>query len=222
MQGSNGNTTRERILVCAADLFAEKGFTETTIREIAEAVGVKGSSIYNHFVSKNMILEHMLREYSSYNTDVFQDKDIYGILKNDPTPNGVLSCLQLAFPPTKQTYFLKVLCVMLQEQFRNPIVRGYMAEHYILRSEKNIATIIGVLKQLGVIREDADPDYWIKADSGLFYTFAARMMLGIGDSAPGYTGKSMGDMLRYTFELLFTMYGTEKARSAALSGDGGS
>ena len=50
-------STRQKILDCAIDLFATKGYTETTVRELAAAVGVKEASIYNHFSSKNSILE---------------------------------------------------------------------------------------------------------------------------------------------------------------------
>ena len=48
-------STKQRILRSAIDLFAKKGYTETSIRELAAAVGVKEASIYNHFLSKNSI-----------------------------------------------------------------------------------------------------------------------------------------------------------------------
>ena len=201
--GSNENTTKQKILACAAALFAEKGFTETTTRELAEAVGIKAASLYNHFPSKTAILEHMLEDYRTNNTDIFEDRDVSQILRENPTSEGILTCLQTAFPPDRAEYFLKVLCVLLQEQFRNPIVRCYMSDHFILRSELNAKTIIGVLKELGVIRQDTDPDYWAKASSSLFYSFATRMMLGIGDNSPDFTGMGMAEMLKHTFNIMF-------------------
>ena len=196
IDSSDKDTTKQRILACAATLFAEKGFTETTVRELAEAVGIKPPSLYNHFSSKIAILEHMLDDYRTYNTDVFKDKNISHILRENPTSDGILACLQTSFPPGRAEYFMKVLCVLLQEQLRNPIVRSYMSEQLILRSERNAMTIIDALKELGVIRKDADPDYWTKVASSLFYAFATRMMLGIGDKAPGFTGMGMAEMLK--------------------------
>ena len=201
---------KEKILSCAAKMFAEKGFTETSIRELATAVGLKGSSIYNHFPSKNTILEHMLEDYFLYNTDVFNSKDIVKILTDNPTTDGILSCLQLSFPPDRQEYFQKVLFVILQEQLRNPIVRGYTSDHMVLRTEKALASIISVLIELGYLRTDTDNDYWIKTTSCIFYSFATRMMLGIGDTSPDFSGRGMAEMLRYTFDLMFEKYGTEK------------
>ena len=201
--GSTATTTKEKILYSAASLFAAKGFTETTVRELAESVGIMVGSIYHHFPSKNALLENMLDDYSSFNSDLFNYDDIFGILKDNPTTDGVLVCLQLSFPTSRMVYYKNALCVMLQEQLRNPIVRDFMSDQYILRAEKNIEMIINVLKELGVIHQDADPDYWMKASSSFFYAFAARMMLGIGDNSPDFVGRGMAEMLRSTFELMF-------------------
>ena len=51
--------TKEEILDVALDLFAGQGFHGTSIREIAEGVGIRKSSIYNHFKSKEDILEQL-------------------------------------------------------------------------------------------------------------------------------------------------------------------
>lgn len=48
--------TRERIQTSAARLFAEKGFAQTTVREIAEAAKASESSIFTYFDSKDELL----------------------------------------------------------------------------------------------------------------------------------------------------------------------
>ena len=52
--------TRERVLLEAARLFRHRGYTATTLREIADAAGVKAGSIYYHFDSKEQILGEVL------------------------------------------------------------------------------------------------------------------------------------------------------------------
>jgi AcrR family transcriptional regulator len=47
----------------AADLFAERGFKATTVRDIAEAAGMLSGSLYHHFDSKESIIEELLHEY---------------------------------------------------------------------------------------------------------------------------------------------------------------
>lgn len=52
--------TRERILRAASQLFARKGYTGTSTREIAAAVGIRQPSLFHHFTSKREILETLL------------------------------------------------------------------------------------------------------------------------------------------------------------------
>jgi len=54
--GGEPLSTRERILDVALDLFIEKGFDKTSLREIAEQLGVTKAALYYHFASKEDIL----------------------------------------------------------------------------------------------------------------------------------------------------------------------
>ena len=202
-------TTKQKILECAANLFAVKGFTETTIRELAVEVGLKNpASLYFHFPSKHAILEHMLDDFTEYNTDVYMRKKTHETLQQNSTIDGIMQCYSTVFPESRMEYYLKVLCVVLQEQLRNPLVRTFTAEHIILSAEANTKSVIGALKDLGIIRQDVDPDFWMKSVSNLFYSFAARRMLGIGDNSPDFEGRGMVDMLKDLFELLLEKHGT--------------
>lgn len=49
-------TTRDKILYTAIDLFSEKGYKEITVRQIAKQVGIKASSLYKHYKNKEDIL----------------------------------------------------------------------------------------------------------------------------------------------------------------------
>lgn len=53
-------TTKERILNVAIDLFAVKGFDAVSLREIADAAGVRKASLYYYFTTKDEILEKIL------------------------------------------------------------------------------------------------------------------------------------------------------------------
>ncbi|HEY2213664.1 MAG TPA: helix-turn-helix domain-containing protein, partial [Acidimicrobiales bacterium] len=49
-------STRERILDVAMDLFIEKGYDKTSLREIAEQLGFTKAALYYHFSSKDDML----------------------------------------------------------------------------------------------------------------------------------------------------------------------
>jgi AcrR family transcriptional regulator len=55
-----GATARDEILDAAAELFTTQGYASTSTRSIADAVGVRQSSLYHHFKTKDEILEHLL------------------------------------------------------------------------------------------------------------------------------------------------------------------
>lgn len=52
--------TRSALLNAAQEKFAVDGFGGTSIRDLAAAVGIKESSVYNHFASKQAILDAVL------------------------------------------------------------------------------------------------------------------------------------------------------------------
>ncbi len=47
---------QEAIVAAAARIFAEQGYAAVGMRDVAEAVGVRGASLYHHFASKEEIL----------------------------------------------------------------------------------------------------------------------------------------------------------------------
>lgn len=56
----DGADSRQLILDAAASLFCTQGYGDTSMREIADKVGIKQASIYYHFTSKEVILTEIL------------------------------------------------------------------------------------------------------------------------------------------------------------------
>jgi TetR/AcrR family transcriptional regulator, cholesterol catabolism regulator len=53
----------DQILAVAAELFARKGVAATTVREIADEVGILSGSLYHHFDSKEAMVDEILSPY---------------------------------------------------------------------------------------------------------------------------------------------------------------
>lgn len=49
--------TRERITEAALELFSQRGYDGVSVRDIARAVGIRESSLYNHFENKRAIFD---------------------------------------------------------------------------------------------------------------------------------------------------------------------
>ncbi|MBP7777676.1 MAG: TetR/AcrR family transcriptional regulator [Acidobacteria bacterium] len=59
-KNADGQRTRQAILDAALDLFSEKGFFGTSLRDVASAVGVRESAIYNYFPGKDALFDALL------------------------------------------------------------------------------------------------------------------------------------------------------------------
>jgi AcrR family transcriptional regulator len=57
--------TKERIFDVSLDLFSQKGYDRVSIREIAREVGIRESSIYNHYQNKEAILDAIIDHFKS-------------------------------------------------------------------------------------------------------------------------------------------------------------
>lgn len=62
-------STAQRILDAAEDLFAEKGYSATSLGDVADRVGIRSPSLYNHFKNKEAlyqaVLDRLLEDFSA-------------------------------------------------------------------------------------------------------------------------------------------------------------
>src|SRR3954465_1940499 len=85
--GATG-TRRDELLDIAAKLFAERGFKNTTVRDIADAAGILSGSLYHHFDSKEAMVDELL---DSFQTALWEEYD--AIEASDRTPKEKLEAV---------------------------------------------------------------------------------------------------------------------------------
>ncbi len=59
------STKKALIISTAAKMFREKGFSGSSMRDLAEQIGIEAASLYNHIQSKSQILEEIIRGVSA-------------------------------------------------------------------------------------------------------------------------------------------------------------
>lgn len=59
-RNADGQRTRQAILDAALELFAQKGYFGTSLRDVAAVVGVRESAIYNYFASKDALFSALI------------------------------------------------------------------------------------------------------------------------------------------------------------------
>lgn len=76
-------TKRQNILQIAAGLFRDKGYAATSMREIAEQVGVEAASLYNHIKSKEDILQTICFEVANEYIAAIEELDALDMPSKD-------------------------------------------------------------------------------------------------------------------------------------------
>jgi TetR/AcrR family transcriptional regulator len=73
-------STAEKILDAAEDLFAEKGYDATSLGDVADVVGIRSPSLYNHFQNKEAlytsVLENLINQFMSPMMDMLNKESL--------------------------------------------------------------------------------------------------------------------------------------------------
>lgn len=68
----DGTGRRDEIIAIATGLIASRGYSSTTVRDIADAAGILSGSLYHHFSSKEAVLQEILRTFMDDTLSAFE------------------------------------------------------------------------------------------------------------------------------------------------------
>ena len=149
---TNGATTRrDELLRIAARLFAERGYRNTTVRDIADAAGILSGSLYHHFDSKEAMVDEIL---SSFQESLFASYD--EILASSLSPRErIEAAVRLSFEAIDQHHAEVAIFQNEAEQLGRLERFAYLAD----RNEQSRAGWMRLLKdgvKSGALRRDVD------------------------------------------------------------------
>lgn len=173
--------TKQKILDTAIELFAEKDYNSVSIREIAKAVGIKGSSIYNHFESKEEILDAILGHHMEVSNEVFQGffeaPHINYQLASMSLEAILLSSMMVSFKFMEFPNMDKIFKILSKEQLNNDKIRNFFLTEYIVRPREEMQKIFQELVEKGLIKP-YDPKHLAAEFHGyVMYKFYENYML---------------------------------------------
>jgi AcrR family transcriptional regulator len=152
--GSSGahSERRDALVQIAAELFAERGFKATTVRELGEAAGVLSGSLYHHFDSKETIVDEILSSYLDNLIESYR-----AILAKQSDPETTLSELIRSAFMSLGPHRAAITVLQNERNYLSQLPRfGYLAT-----AEREIQHIwISVLEDgvsTGAFRKDLDP-----------------------------------------------------------------
>ncbi|MEL7671322.1 TetR/AcrR family transcriptional regulator [Methanobacterium sp.] len=178
-------TTKERIFESAINLFAQKGFDATSMREIAEAVGIKKASLYSHYKSKNEIMDNIF-EYFKKELMKMRPPEAQNLDKIDKiTPEIFRQRADLTLGIFKNPVIEKIFRIISSEQFRDKRARMIVLECLIHEPYSFSRAVLEIMVKKGVINE-IDPDVKAMEFQYSIYTlFMEYLLLKSGNSDTG-------------------------------------
>lgn len=149
------SNTKEKILDAALELFAEKGYSGTNIKDIADSVGIVKSALYRHFGSKEDICNAVSEQMASYYNEHFGSVDnLPGIPKTaKELEEMTLHMINFTIHDKRIVQMRKVLHT---EQFRDEKIRDFASNYFLYDTEAIFTKIFAEMMKNGCLKEN-DP-----------------------------------------------------------------
>jgi len=112
-------TKRENILNIAAALFVEKGFSATSMKDIAVKTGIEPASLYNHIQSKQELLNVLLLRIANKFCEGIRTIEHQNTPSKDQLIAAIKSHLKIALSNQNLTYLILQDWKHLQENEKN-------------------------------------------------------------------------------------------------------
>ena len=149
-------TTRDRILDETLTLFAENGYDGTSVEQIAEKVGIKAPSLYNHFKGKEDILNALIdMAEARYEESFGSDKHIGRLPESKE--EFIRSAIERVSFTVYDPMIRKMRKFLVREQFRNERFAAITTKHQMDGVRDMYARIINGMMSKGLFKED-DPE----------------------------------------------------------------
>ena len=194
--------TKEKIFEASLDLFSKKGYDSVSLREIADNVGIKKSSIYSHYPSKEAILmdifEYLtnLLEYdellNSEDLNLTENNDM--LLENPELfyHNGSEAIKKMF----SQERNLKIWKLIFIQMHHNEVIKEFFQNEILIKPLIFWKEFFTILKEKGIIRQDCNTELLAKE----YYSFPIYLLLEITVKYDDIPKSSLEDFFNQTEE----------------------
>lgn len=193
--------TKKKILDKALELFAAQGYDSVSVGEIAQAVGIKAPSLYNHYSSKQAIFDAIVdataKQYEADTDEVdihvqnsAQDIPVFTEITEDALFEKVKQIFEYSLHNETISRFRKMMTI---EQFRSPELAALYSRRYVERLVEYHAGIFRALISAGEIMA-ADPE-----TLSMMYVAPVLTLIGVCDRQPEMESECLDKLKRHVY-----------------------
>ena len=174
------NDTKERILSAALEMFSQKGYEGTNIRELSASLGLVKSAVYKHFESKEAIWNALLDEMIAYYDRRFGSPEHLPPVPDSPE-EFLAMAMRMADLTIHDAQIVKTRKLLTIEQFRDGRARKLATKHFLTGLTEMFTHIFAGMMDKGLILRD-DP-----AMLAFAYTTPISALIHLCDREPEKT-----------------------------------
>jgi len=184
------NDTKEKILLNALDLFSEKGYSGTNMRELAQSLGLVKSALYRHYTSKEEIWDAVIAMVQRHYDENFGSAEH---LPPIPASMDELKAMTMGMVnyTVHDAMIIKVRKLMMTEQFRDEKIRDLATFHFLYSTEAIFAKVFTAMMDHNVLRR-TDPE-----NLAFAYTAPITALIHLCDRDPSKEPEAMERLKRF-------------------------
>lgn len=146
-------TTKEKIFETSVILFSEYGIKNVSVRQIAKKVGIKESSIYNHYTSKNEIIMDIFNRFKDSIFAAFpaieEAKNMLSYMK----PSDFFKMLVINYGSKINEFITRTFKIIVSEQYNNNEARKIFLEEVIEKPSKYYENVLNHMLERNLIKD---------------------------------------------------------------------
>ena len=197
--------TKERILEAALEMFSQKGYAGTNIRELTASLGLVKSSMYRHFKSKEEIWKTLLDEMIAYYGARFGSPE-----NLPPIPDSLEGLVAMTRHMTDVTIHDEKIIMTRKllsiEQFRDDRARDLATKHFLTGLKEMFTPVFAGMMDKGLLRRD-DP-----AMLAFAYTAPISALIRLCDREPEQTDEAIAQVEAFSRHFV-KIYGVDRGSS---------
>ena len=179
--------TKERILTAALEMFSQKGYEGTNIRELSASLGLVKSGIYKHYESKEAVWNALLDRMITYYGERFGSPE-----NLPPVPESLESLVDMTMRMVNFTIhdemIIKTRKLLTIEQFRDERARDLATKHFLAGLTDMFTPLFAGMMDKGLLRKD-DPKMLAFA-----YTAPISALIHLCDREPDKMEEAMAQV----------------------------
>jgi len=156
--------TKDKIIEVALDLFSVNGYESVSVRDISKAVGIKESSLYNHFKNKQDIFdtiiqvctEKAMNQYKNLEIDQTLQGDfkVYDRISEELLIKISMDLFEFYVTDKDMSRFRRILII---EQFKNKTIQEVYFKYFMDDAIQFQTQLFHYLMEVGALKK-ANPE----------------------------------------------------------------